>query len=868
MKLTLHLFRKDLRQFRLLLLVWLAMLALDLAANMGWVGGIDGHWQQGRGGLASTMFGMQTFFLWVLFFLMPTVVVVTDSPARREGFLRTRPVRGRDLLLAKALFVLVAVILPALAQEWLYLTISGLPAGYVLHGVGERLLLALPLVTIAAAFASLWRSYGQWLGGLVLAYAGTFGVLLFGELGLYLAGHRDPDLGFSSAPYFSRNLAASYVFSLLAVGLAILNARYTWSLTRRWLGIATSIAIFLAVLQYWPWDLCPQRGADPAAAAAVVRQAPLNVSLQDLQLSPMFGKQWADRLDFSVTLNPPLNKAIRPNVIEWNGRRTALVNATGQSFAPAHPPGNATTRRGLGNSPASDLASVVGLLPQAVLFRIGQMYGLIEPSQLGEFKLASGPAWLREPVTLKADLDGAVYRWDKVAEFSLNAPASLPDAQGAWSFVGWNYDERIHLSYLIVKRSQISLATSADARLKGFEYSPTERYEFVLYDPKRNIAVTPGNSYNMPLAARGGASALAQYWMNLNIGEYGNYNWKPISPQEMADCRLLIFQKTWLGTVPATWQSPGFVINDLMTPLSPGFKNYQEGLSASEVEQRLSEIAPPDPTASPAEVKRYLLQALPIIDAGRLSQPPGPPVIARLAALVPDHLEILLDGLPAMAGNAKTAVIQAIGQGAEEAQKNQLIAAVPANPELIPILFQRGWVADARGSLDQLMNSPKPLSFEAMQAIAWFQDPQTYPSLLRGLQGTPRTDLYDLLRSLPGMADPLAASVAQLWADHDPVLSDNTWELQQTLKLALHAGNPDALRFALRLLDETAPKRGRPQDNDVLDEIFRNNVDLSGLQWNDRQNDQLILAKLRGHAPGEFTFDSIRQCFVLKSTQP
>jgi hypothetical protein len=803
--------------------------------------------------------------------LIPSAVVLADSPGRREGFLRTRPLSGRDLFLAKALFVVALILLPRLVEEVIYLLASGLPAGYVVHGAGDLVVLIFPIAAIAAAFASLWRSYSQWARGLAIAFGGTMGCLLLLQLGLYLAGHPDALDHTSSASGASRTLAGLYAFSLVAILLAVGHARYAWGAVGRWTGIAAAILTNLLLNAYWPWDLVKLRPADPAAAAAVVSQSPLNVSLQDMQVNSMFGKHWDDRLDFGVDITPKVNRAVFPNLIEWNPRQVQLVNGSGQSFPPFKSPGYSANLRTYGNNPpADDLRIWAGYLPKEVFFRLSSQayFPGVTSTYLGEYLLDSHAPWLREPVTLKARLEGRVSRWEKVADFALNTPASVKEANGSWTFIAAHRDNKLHQSHLVLKRSQVAFFTATDERTTDFANGPSDRHEYVLYNPQRNVALLTDNSYYNVSSARARSTALSQYWLDLTLADnaYGANNWKPLSTEDLAQCRLLIFEKVWLGAVPVDWQSPGWVIREMMNSRTANnFNgNNQNGLSRSEVLRRLAELPVPGPQATRAEVCRYLVQAVPIMDSSRNAQPPGEEAITQLATLVPGHLEVLLDGLPAMGSPSKSAVLEAIVCGAGESQKQQIIAAVPGNPDLIQVLFKRGWLADAQNVIHKLMDSPKPLSFEAVQAIAAYEDPATYPHLLAEFEANPSSEVYEILRTLPGLAAPLAASVGRLWDNHDRFVYPELRDMQTVLSLALRTGNREALRFVCRLLEETSPARNGGAESWGLAQLFRERVKLDGLKPGEEQNNQRVLDWMRKHRAEEFVFDPVRERFGLK----
>ena len=864
MNLTWHQFRKDVRQFRVLLLVWIVLLISSMAANLGWVGGVSHGLEQGADTTGIIWVGAQTAFVWALYFLLPATVVLADSPARREGFLRTRPLPGRDLLRAKVWFIGMLIVLPAVLQEVAYLTLSGLSPGQVVRGAAERLLFALPLVAISAAFASLWPGFARWSRALGIILVSIYLPLIIWSLLRVALNQTDELFSGSSAPAESRALAALYALSAALLVLAILHARRDWNAPARWVGVAVCILVFGLVNQWWPVDFFPRQPSDPAAAQAVVQRFPLNAPLQSLSLRQMFDQHGDDRLDFAVQLIPRTNPAVFPDVIEWSGQDSKLVNAVGQSFTPARPPASASWQY-YWVPPARYLKAWSRLLPSEALFRLGQsMNPPGDATDLGLFKLDPHAAWLGEPAAFSARLQAEVYRWSQVADFPLARPTSLTDADGTWKFFGWHPDGPIpDRQHVLLQRSQLNFTTTADERATGFQNSPAERYGFVLYSPARNLALVPESSYSIA-TSRATATALAQYWLDLEFTTQSGDGWQHFSAAEIADCHLFVFQKTWLGDVPVDWQSPRVVIRDSLDTPVAGSVNNQNGLSPEEVRRRLAAIPLPDPSASRQAAGHYLLQVVPIINASQFGQPLGDAAVARLAALAPDHLDVLLDALPVVPEPAHRAVLQAITQGAMETQKNLVIAALPADPDLMPVILQRGWVADARGAIHQLMAGGKPLSYATIQAIISLQDPATYPRLLAEFTAHPSPEVYDLIRRLPGLAAPLAGVLAADWANQDPVITIQPGMSGLDLGLALHTGNAAALKMAFHWLAETKSAENGNFNNYGLFQTFQANFYLGENQPDGFENPEKYLDRMRHYDPLDFRFDPVRQRFVLK----
>jgi hypothetical protein len=869
MNLTLHQFRKDVRQFRLLLLVWGLLLISSMAANLGWVGGVANGIEQGGNNAGTIWVGAQTFVVWLLFFLVPATVVLADSPGRREGFLRTRPLPGRDLFQAKALFIVLLVMVPAVLQEVVYLALSGLPLGHIVRGAGERLLFGLPFVVCTAAYSSLWPGYARWIRSVALILVGIY-VPFNIVVELWSALSHSPVFSWNTAvptavPSASRMLAAGYALSLALVVLAVFHARRTWNARGRWWGLAACGLVWGLVSFCWPVDLFPRQLVDPAAARAVLDRYPFTVPPQALTFSQTLGGPGDDRLDFCAYVKPKIDPARYPAIIEWSAQSASVVNATGQSFPSVNllPSGLDFPSYNTVLTP-EDFRAWARLLPPGMFFRSGlNTYNTsgATVATLGEFKLNARAGWLGEPVTFKARLSGKVYRWTQVADFPAGTRATQTDAHGAWKYFGWHIRPGTpDVQDFLVQRSQLNFATSPDALATGFSYGPSERYGFALYHPGRKFAMLTQNNYNL-VSSRATATALAQYWLDVDFNEQGDGGWKALSPADLADCHLLIFEKTWLGGVPVDWQSAPVVIRDALAPLTANANSTQNGLAIGEVRRRLADLPLPGPDASRLEVGHYLVATVSIINSSQNWQPPGDAAVSRLASLVPAHLDVLLNALPALTGPAYQVVLQAITQGAADSQKDQIIAALPACQDLMPVILNRGWVTEARPALARLMAAGKPLTHATLQAIVGLQDEAAYPRLLAEFEASPNEQDYDLLRRLPGLADPLGVMVTNLWENRDPVVSAQPGMTDPVASLALHAGNREALQQAFHWLAETPPG---DTDNWGLPELFWQNVYLAENQANDYANRGNLLDRMRQYGPDNFVFDPVRQHFVLK----
>jgi hypothetical protein len=225
-------------------------------------------------------------------------------------------------------------------------------------------------------------------------------------------------------------------------------------------------------------------------------------------------------------------------------------------------------------------------------------------------------------------------------------------------------------------------------------------------------------------------------------------------------------------------------------------------------------------------------------------------------------LDLLLDGLPAMNQTSQAAVIAALKQGATDAQKAQLIAALPKHPELAGVLLAHDWVADARPELDQLLHSPHDLPLDALRAIASRQDSNTYPRLLEEFAAQPSLAAAELLETLPGLEPQLKSIVSRQWRTRGLVLQNSNWTwLWNLLPLALHYGNPDALQKLYQVLLD--PDSGE-QNLSPITYNLANQIQMTGLKSPGRYNSPKVVVWLRQYRPEDFVYSPARHQFMLK----
>ncbi len=856
MNLVWHQLRKDVRQFRVFLGIWGGLVLLDLAVSLGWVGQASCLPRADVDWVSNTWTGLLPDVLWAFVGLLPSLVVLADSPARREGFLAARPLPLRDLLLAKLLFVLGLIVAPWTLQELVHLTFQGMPGWVIAQGTFERLLVTLPVAVGFGAYAALWPGYARWARALAISVVGTY-LLALGALAVnwFVLHSRAEPFDFS----FAAGLVGVYGCTSALVLLAVWHARVHPGLLGRWGGLVVVALCYWLTGMLCPRDWLTLRPADAATAKSVMADVGFEIPPRSMS----FQKQHnPDRVQFTVNLAPRTKPLPAGLVAEWSTRDSSLTRTAGGALPGGVRGGHTPLFNPLYWNPwlyTADFAAWASELPEDVLFRVEDHY-LPGPqqsaAQAGRFDLPTSGKELTAPLTLQADLEARVFRWRKLAELPLTPGAKATDEFGRWEYVNTVSPSPMG-AQLCVRRRQIELATARDSRCSSAYYGPLARQVIMVYDPQRHVAWLPSSTGNS--TGRATHTALPQHLVTLHLN-----NRKPFTTEELARCRLLVFEKTWLGSVPETWQSPTFTLAEML-PLDSGMATgVNQRMPRAEFLRRIAALKTPAPAAARRDVSLYLLEFLRLVDARGRPLELSDPLTAQLARFVPAHLDLLLDGLPVMNWTSKRSVLAALQLGATDAQKPALIAALASEPELAGVIFARGWMEDARPEILQLANRPQhqPLPLSALRAIAWFHDPQTYPGLLEEFERQVNESQYEALRTLPGLEVQLAEIIRRRWREESLVVNSLSSQQYELFRLAIQLGETNALQRAFQLLDD--PDFNVASQGWHLADALRPGVQMADLSPEKRQDYEAVLAWMRAHRPEDFVFDLARRQFVLK----
>ena len=857
MTLVFHQFKKDVRQFRVFLGIWFGLLLIDLAVNLGWIGQAIYSSERGFDGASNTWTGILPVVLWAFVGVLPSLVVLADSPARRDGFLATRPLPKRDLLLAKIFFTLALIVAPWVLSELLHLTGRGMPSWVWMRGTLERLMFTLPVALGCGAFAALWPNVARWVRAIAGLFASYALIALVTSLVTYFFHLKLFNYASRQAP----PVVLAYAAMLAAIAFAVWHSRAQRGVWARWGGLLATVFVSQWLASWWPWDSFQPLPENAAAASSLLAKSGFEIPSRAVTLQREQDAEKDDAPQFNIGIAPKIKNLPTDCLVDWSGINAKLARASGDEWrgygygrmrhAPVYDP----YRRGFFYSD-DDLSSWASQFPEDVLFRQDNRNNFDrERLYLSKFDLPTSHAEMTEPLTLSAELEARVFQWRVIAELPLTPGAKTNTAFGSLKFISGQSVERRPFAEVGFLRQQIELSTIAELRCSTAFGGPKSRLAYMVYDPQTHTTWLP-DSYSVVTYPRAPHTALPEYYTYLSFSGR-----KPFTAAERARCQLIVLEKSWLGSVPENIHAPAFTLDDKLPANGGGVANNHEPMSRSEFIRRVAALKVPAPDAPRSEVSLYLLEFFRLVDAqGRRGQI-GDLYVATIAKFVPHQLDLFLSGLPAMGGVSRQLVLNALKQGATESQKPALIAALSKQPELAEVLLARDWVAEARPEIYQLLKSDRPLPLSAMRAVAWFHDPETYPRLIAEFEAYPSEDTDELLHNL-GLDTQLEPIIARNWRAIKLATSPNSM-FQISFRLALRHGDPSTLERLYRLVvedKEPARRMGEFSGANSLGWL----IQMLSIKSGNRQNNETVLAWLQKHRPEDFVFNPARRQFVLK----
>lgn len=411
---VLHLLRRDFRSQRFHLILWVILLAIYVA--------ILGHEDLERPSGASVVAILANLLPGVImvYGLVIAVVLIHQDPvAGTSAFWLTRPIRGLNLFLAKAIEVAAMVALWFLADFLVLIGNSAASyAGYIAFDSAVSLL---PLMLAAFAIAAMVTNTARFLLAIALSIVGI------GLLAMILNLTREwffiPDPA-TDAP---RSLAERLSAQVVAASIASLGALaiLVWQFITRRTGVSVAAALLVAAaaivtMTAWSRDFMTPRqpAVDHTNQFDAVRVEIDPSQLSSGTLTASVGD--SDPIEYRTVSAPTSVLGLPDGVFtDWGAARTrVVVAASGQEF-PQHG-GNAYARV----SPEAISAALDGAtLRGAAILRGGEP----EASRRNIVQIGAEEfeKFAHQPCTLQSEIQLKLFRYDLIGELPLEEGATL-----------------------------------------------------------------------------------------------------------------------------------------------------------------------------------------------------------------------------------------------------------------------------------------------------------------------------------------------------------------------------------------------------------------------------------------------------------
>ena len=292
--------------------------------------------------------------------------------------------------------------------------------------------------------------------------------------------------------------------------------------------------------------------------------------------------------------------------------------------------------------------------------------------------------------------------------------------------------------------------------------------------------------------------------------------------------------------------------------------SQREAISRTEFHQRLEILEPPTDNPDQTATHRYLHAVIRLVEERQQHVNHYHPLALKLSALVPDHLPIFLKALNTADHQGIRCLESALYHGVSASQKQEILNHLVDHPQLANLVIARGWIKDAEESLIRLLESnAQSLPLSVFKAVAWLENPATYPKLLATMEQQNSIEYYEILKRISGMKSDLDRSMRRHWQKRLNVLRRFDDDSPR-IRLALRHGNSEALKEIYRRMEWINISYGFGSNG--LARAIRDNIIMTGLDTRQHHDDVTLMKWFHRFKPGDYQFDTALERFVLKDS--
>ena len=840
MKTVFHIFKKDSRQQRGGLVFWFILLTIRLWNDLQPLSA------ERTGG---PMLGGIVIYLIAAAALVFIPAVMSDPLGNRQAFYRTRPIRLREIIGAKFLFLVAWIIGPACVVETIYLLNQSLPSLFIVACIGERILYLLvfgiAIGATATGFPSASSATKNVLACLPIPFVGAF---FWPWLGSKL---NLPGLGPSISSPLGCLLAGVFVASACSLfALRASSRRIDW--LPRWLPYAMIAFLIPLFSANWQSNLGTTR---PLAMDAIpdssIRQSGILVTAFDHANDP-------SKAQVQLTTKPTATIATG-SVVEWAITDLTLKDSLSERLSEGfrRPTGQVFNRRSHSHYRSQDIEAISSMLPPSVQIAHGAS-GQWPMSQTasGSITTARSPEIIGSPASIQGHLRGRQFEWRLVGEIALQEGSQLSSQQSNWRYLDIKQNRNSAFDIKLAW-GRPNLNLTRDQHWQAHSDNAMTRHEYVIYQEEDHILFTPESDYtNQNL---GFLTGYLQSVVTLQFRQTGGQNLK-LPLLDPSKATILIFEKVFRREETLAFEKRDI---RLIHQFQANGSNMRppEKLPRSEFHSRLKKLGPPPIGTDRTQAGHYLYKVIKLVQARDEWIQPNDSLAIKLGPLAHEHPEMFLDGLRNAQHRAAQLLTAVLQQGISDSQKDLVIARLSRQAGLSDMVLARDWHEEARNAFVTLARERENLPISVVRGLVLLNESDTYSNLLQDFQNHPTLAYYDALRTIPALREDLDRSVRLIWERRPRVLSHRL-NRQAVYSIALRHGMREPFKEIYQVLDWIE-----------LDDFsygygfsraIQENVDLREIPRYQRNDTRKVLGWLVKQRPEWFQYDPSRQLFYIK----
>jgi len=785
MNLTLHHFLKEFRYLRLRWFAFLVLLGFELAVNLEWV--------------LPMQVGVPTAG-WLSY--LPVVILLTglslllscpeDRPGSDRSFISTRPVPAQAYWMARVLIWLLLIVLPVVAQNGVYLLLSGRPAADVLRGMWERLCFAAGFSAWLLPALALWNRREVWKALFTVALSL---VVLSKTLDVVAAAWWQFYPSYDQT--WPGRAAGWAVFAVLSGVLAWRHLTRGFSFKQRLAMTLLTGCAGLLTARFWAWEDVPLVSTNEALVKKLAADLTFDINLSKAHVEgaeKSYGPRLTSHVD-SDTHMQGVHVVFQPERSDFDQAGSSRhVDNTARN----------TYRRNL-RYDAPQMEAFRGdrnlrdFFPKGTLLMPYDEYfpkwTLNDQPNTKLAVFAAPHPKFEEPLTIGTDFRVEWYQRDLAIE--------LPVAEGARGMC-----DDVRWEILRVKRVEgpqpgaLTVSLRVESRA---HWEPENGHAILLHLPQQRV-VRLEPAKNQVVSGRGENTGWRHEQVELTWNCIFNHADGEPTGVETSQARLILLRSRYLGQSQLHWKSPEMRLADIPSYWGNNLQWQEEralyaGREVKAFQERMATLKPPTAESTDKDTRRYVYDLFSAASVTRAvyTYAAHPLIAQAFEPLGREHLPLMLDlrsySWPGWTNKPPNNQLE---RYVTEEQREVVIDRAPSQSMLADLVVRKGWAEAAKRLKPQILASPVlPPGGEEL-LIAWKDDPDAVARMLKEARDDFNGGIIHALDKLPETKAAVESVVREQFEDAVPMMVSMKSSL--AVSRAADFGSAEAFDLCLRWL--------------------------------------------------------------------